>query len=134
VTNARSYISEVRFPKHILTRKWDGRSRVYNLHKDLGMAVDLDHKLKTENTSGKDALAFLKKAMGLGIQDPDFTLLYRDFEKIVKIRKKTVLPLTYAAGSLSGRPSSGSVGLSVSMMGRQGVRLSFKASTSKRLY
>ena len=92
MTNARSYISEVRFPKHILTRKWDGRSRVYNLHKDLGMAVDLDHKIKTENTSGKDALAFLKKAMGLGIQDPDFTLLYRDFEKIVKIRKKNGAP------------------------------------------
>jgi 3-hydroxyisobutyrate dehydrogenase len=88
VSNARSYISEVRFPKHILTRKWDGRSRVYNLHTDLGMAVDLGHKLKTENTLGKDTLAVLKKAMDLGMQDPDFTLLYRDFEKIDKIRKK----------------------------------------------
>ena len=44
-------------------------------------------ELKTENTLGKDTVAFLKKAMDLGMQDPDFTLLYRDFEKIVKIRK-----------------------------------------------
>lgn len=42
VSNARSYISQVRFPRHILTQKWDGGSRVYNLHKDVGMAVKLE--------------------------------------------------------------------------------------------
>ncbi len=36
--NARSFISEVRFPRHILSGTWDGRSRVYNLHKDVAMA------------------------------------------------------------------------------------------------
>jgi 3-hydroxyisobutyrate dehydrogenase len=32
VANARSYISEFRFPQHILPKKWDGKSRIYNLH------------------------------------------------------------------------------------------------------
>src|SRR5258706_1403361 len=40
-SNARSYASEIRFPKHILSGKWDARSRVYNLRKDVSMAVGL---------------------------------------------------------------------------------------------
>ena len=87
VANARSYISQVRFPKHILSEKWDGRSRVYNLHKDLSMAVDLGRKLKTDISLGEDTLAFLKKGMACGMQDADFTLLYRDFKKVSKKRK-----------------------------------------------
>ena len=39
--NARSYISQSRFPNHILSEKWDARSRVSNLHKDLSMVTDL---------------------------------------------------------------------------------------------
>ncbi|MBC24772.1 MAG: hypothetical protein CML92_00215, partial [Rhodobiaceae bacterium] len=39
--NARSFISESRFPNHILSEKWDARSRVSNLHKDLSMATKL---------------------------------------------------------------------------------------------
>jgi len=84
VSNARSYISDFRFPKHILSKKWNGASRVYNLHKDLGMAVDLSRKLKSKISLGEDTFAFLGKAMDRGMQDQDFTLLYRDFEKIVK--------------------------------------------------
>lgn len=84
VSNARSYISEVRFPRHILSKKWDGASRVYNLHKDLNMAVELGRKLKTNVSLGQDTLSFLRKAIDLGMQDSDFTLLYRYFEKIVK--------------------------------------------------
>ena len=84
VSNARSYISEVRFPQHILSRKWDGSSRVYNLFKDVGMAVELGHKLKADVTLGEKTLAFLKKGMALGMRDLDFTLLYRDFKKICK--------------------------------------------------
>ncbi len=84
VSNARSYISEFRFPKHILSKKWNGASRVYNLHKDLGMAVDLGRKLKSKISLGEDTFAFLSKAIDRGMQDQDFTLLYRDFEKIGK--------------------------------------------------
>ncbi len=88
VANARSYASEVRFPKHILNKKWDAKSRVYNLHKDLGMAVALGKSLGAEVSHGKATLSFLKKAMALGMSEKDYALLYRDFEKIRKTRKK----------------------------------------------
>jgi 3-hydroxyisobutyrate dehydrogenase len=84
VSNARSYISQVRFPRHILSRKWDASSRVYNLYKDVGIAVELGHKLKADVTLGEKTLAFLEKGMALGMRDLDFSLLYRDFEKIRK--------------------------------------------------
>ncbi|MEW6673709.1 MAG: NAD(P)-dependent oxidoreductase [Thermodesulfobacteriota bacterium] len=83
VSNARSYISQVRFPRHILNRKWNAGSRVYNLHKDVGMAVRLGNKLKADVTLGEHTLKFLSGAMDRGMQNADFTLLYRDFEKIV---------------------------------------------------
>lgn len=82
VANARSYASEVRFPRHILTKKWDAKSRVFNLHKDLGMAVRLGHSLGAEVKHGEATLNFLKKAMAMGMSEKDYALLYRDFEKI----------------------------------------------------
>ena len=45
VSNAQSFASRERFPRHILSGAWDGRSRVYNLHKDLSMAVALAGEL-----------------------------------------------------------------------------------------
>jgi 3-hydroxyisobutyrate dehydrogenase len=87
VANARSYASEVRFPKHILNKKWDAKSRVYNLHKDLGMAVALGKSLGAEVSHGEATLSFLQKAMGMGMSEKDYALLYRDFEKIRKTRK-----------------------------------------------
>ena len=86
--NARSYASEVRFPRHILPGKWDGRSRVSTLHKDLSMAVSLAGSLGADVTLGRDTLAFLKQAMARGMREKDFSLLYRDFDKI----RKTALP------------------------------------------
>ena len=82
--NARSYASQVRFPRHILPRKWDGRSRIYNLHKDLRMAVSLAGRLGAGVPLGKQTLAFLQKAVARGMAEKDFTLLYRDFERIRK--------------------------------------------------
>jgi len=84
--NARSYASEVRFPRHILTKKWDARSRVYNLHKDLAMAVSLGQQMGAEVSHGEATLNFLKKAMALGMSDNDYALLYRDFEKVRKAK------------------------------------------------
>ena len=82
VSNARSYASQARFPRHILSGKWDARSRIYNLHKDVGMAVSLAGALGADASLGKKTLAFLKKAVALGMREKDFALLYRDFEKI----------------------------------------------------
>jgi len=80
--NARSYASQVRFPRHILSGRWDGRSRIYNLHKDLAMAVSLAGGLGADVTLGRRTLAFLQRAIARGMDDRDFTLLYRDFEQI----------------------------------------------------
>ena len=44
--NARSYISEQRFPNHILSGKFDGRSTVSNLAKDLAMADDVRQRVR----------------------------------------------------------------------------------------
>ena len=80
--NARSFISERRFPDHILSETWDGRSRVYNLHKDVGMAVSYADKVGLPANLGKDTYKYLQKAMKAGMADDDFTLIFRDFLKI----------------------------------------------------
>lgn len=82
--NARSYASQVRFPRHILSKTWDGRSRIYNLHKDLRMAVSLADALGADVTLGEATSDFLEKAVARGMAEKDFTLLFRDFEKIRK--------------------------------------------------
>ncbi|MDA1001705.1 MAG: NAD(P)-dependent oxidoreductase, partial [bacterium] len=86
VSNARTYASEFRFPRHILSGKWDARSRVYNLEKDLRMAVEMGRRLKAETRLGEVTHAFLEKAIASGMSEKDYSLLYRDFEKIWKKR------------------------------------------------
>lgn len=81
-SNGRSYASQVRFPKHILSGKWDGRSRVYNLHKDLKMAAALARGLHGRGRFARATLGYLDEAMALGMAEDDFTLLYRDFERL----------------------------------------------------
>ncbi len=88
VSNARSYASQVRFPRHILTKRWDAKSRIYNLRKDVGMAVAMGKRLGAETALGEATLAFLEKAASLGMEEKDFALLYRDFEKIRKARPR----------------------------------------------
>ncbi len=82
VSNASSYASRERFPRHILSGAWDGRSRVYNLHKDLSMAVALAGELGARVAHGRATLDALEAAVAHGMTESDFTLLYRDFEDI----------------------------------------------------
>ena len=82
--NARSFISERRFPDHILSETWDGRSRIWNLDKDVGMAIALADKLGATVNIGRDTLAYLREAVEQGRSEDDFTLLYRDFEALGK--------------------------------------------------
>jgi len=86
--NARSFISERRFPDHILSETWDARSRVYNLHKDVGMAVGMADKLGAEVGLGRQTHAYLAEAMKRGMIDADFSLIFPDFEKIAKAVNK----------------------------------------------
>ena len=52
--NARSYISEQRFPNHILSGKFDGRSTVSNLAKDLAMADAFANEIGRRMPHGVD--------------------------------------------------------------------------------
>jgi 3-hydroxyisobutyrate dehydrogenase len=86
VSNARSYSSEFRFPKHIISETWDGRSRIFNLHKDIGMGEKLAKSLDADARYTSATLDILNKAMAIGMEDSDYTLLYRDFDKIRKAK------------------------------------------------
>lgn len=81
-SNARSYVTESRYPKHILSQKWDGRSRIYNMHKDIGMGVELGHRLDGGTEFSEATLRYLDKAMRRGMAEDDYTLIYRDFDEI----------------------------------------------------
>ena len=81
-SNARSYVTESRYPKHILSQKWDGRSRIYNMFKDIGMGVDLGHRLGGGTEFSEATLRYLDKAMRRGMSEDDYTLIYRDFDEI----------------------------------------------------
>ena len=80
--NARSFISERRFPDHILSGTYDGRSPVFNLHKDLGMAMRLADALGATVNLGRDTFAYLKAAVHNGMVEEDFTRLYARFEDL----------------------------------------------------
>jgi 3-hydroxyisobutyrate dehydrogenase len=83
VSNARSYASEMRFPAHILSGKWDARSRVYNLRKDLSMAIGLADSLGAQVPLGTITRDFLDTAMEHGMTDTDYSRLYERFDEIV---------------------------------------------------
>ena len=80
--NARSYISEQRFPNHILSGKFDGRSTVSNLAKDLAMADKFASKMGTNVYTSLTA-QILAQAIDKGMAAQDFTRLYEVYEKLV---------------------------------------------------
>lgn len=83
VSNARSFISEVRFPRHILSGAWDARSRVFNLHKDVSAAVGLADRLGTAVPLGAVTRDLLAAAIDRGMSETDFSRLYERFGELV---------------------------------------------------
>jgi 3-hydroxyisobutyrate dehydrogenase len=81
--NARSYISEQRFPNHILSGKFDGRSTVSNLAKDLAMADDFAKALGEADAYTALTAGILAKAIDKGMAAEDFTRLYGVYEELV---------------------------------------------------
>ena len=81
-SNARSYVTESRYPKHILSKKWDGRSRIFNMHKDIAMGVELGRRMGGGTEFSEATLRYLDKAVRRGMAEDDYTLVYRDFEEI----------------------------------------------------
>lgn len=84
-SNGRSYATEVRFPRDILSGSWSGRSRIYNLHKDLTMGLALARRVRGGTKFSQATLHYLANAMQRGMGEEDFTLLYRDFDDIRRL-------------------------------------------------
>ena len=82
--NARSYISEQRFPNHILSGKFDGRSTVANLAKDLAMADKFANEFGAANAYTALTASLLATAMERGLAAEDFTRLYGVYEELVR--------------------------------------------------
>jgi 3-hydroxyisobutyrate dehydrogenase len=82
--NARSYISEQRFPNHILSGKFDGRSTVSNLAKDLAMANAFANEFGQANAYTALTAEILKRAVERGLGAEDFTRLYEVYEELVR--------------------------------------------------
>lgn len=81
--NARSFISEKRFPNHILSEKWDAKSRVSNLYKDLSMVTNTLNNLEIKCPFGNLTTELLKNAVDQGLSETDFSKLYLDFYKLI---------------------------------------------------
>lgn len=80
--NARSFVSEFRFPRHILSGNWDARSRVANLEKDLAMGVAMAGSLGATAAFSGQTLALLERAVKQGMSDLDFSRLYQEFDRL----------------------------------------------------
>ena len=87
--NARSYISEQRFPNHVLSGKFDGRSTVSNLAKDLALADDFASEFGEANAYTALTASILAMAIEKGMAAEDFTRLYGVYEELVRSLQKT---------------------------------------------
>jgi len=80
-SNARSYISESRFPNNILNGKFNGKSSIKNLKKDLGMM-----NLILKKSNSKKKYTELSNEILSKIDDnldmKDFTNIYKMWDKI----------------------------------------------------
>jgi 3-hydroxyisobutyrate dehydrogenase len=88
VSTAFSYASRHRFPNNILNGSWNAQARIYNPYKDVGIAVRLAKECGADVELGERTFAFLEKAVARGMVEDDYSLLYRDFEQIRKMRKR----------------------------------------------
>lgn len=81
--NARSFVSEVRFPRDVLKDEPSARSAVMTLAKDLGLARQMAARLgATAPYTGLTA-QLLDTAEGAGDPARDFGLLFREFDSVV---------------------------------------------------
>lgn len=81
--NARSFVSEQRFPNHIIPGTFDGRSRTANLAKDLALAADMAREAGQPGAYGTLTARLLARAMQLGLGEQDFTRLYEHLTQLM---------------------------------------------------
>jgi 3-hydroxyisobutyrate dehydrogenase len=83
VSNARSFISEERFPKHILNNKFDGNSYLKNLKKDLEMMQNISIKKNSSDHYIKLTNMLLSK-FNKNLDNVDFTNIYKYWQDNIK--------------------------------------------------
>jgi 3-hydroxyisobutyrate dehydrogenase len=86
--NARSFITEIRFPRHILSGRFDGRSTVSNLAKDLGMAARFAEETGVPARYGPLTSALLDQAIENGMGGEDFTRLYQRIDELLEAARE----------------------------------------------
>ena len=86
--NARSFVSERRFPDHIVSGIFDGRSHVGNLQKDLMMAAELFSQLGQPSAYVTLTSQLLAIAGQLGMTSEDFTRLYEHYDRLVEMHSR----------------------------------------------
>lgn len=85
--NARSFISERRFPDHIVSGRFDGRSVAGNLAKDLAMARELFDDLAQPSAYVGLTAELLAQAGPQDLLEQDFTRLYPAYDALVRARE-----------------------------------------------
>ena len=83
VSNARSFISQHRFPNHILNNKFNGNSYLKNLKKDLDMIESISNKSKNSNNYIQLTNKLLKN-FNKNFDNYDFTQLYKLWQNNIK--------------------------------------------------
>lgn len=86
--NARSFVSERRFPDHIISGEFDGRSVAGNLAKDLSLASALFDDLKQPSAYVHLTAGLLAQAGEQGLQEQDFTKLFPAYDALVRSWKQ----------------------------------------------
>jgi 3-hydroxyisobutyrate dehydrogenase len=81
--NARSFVTEVRFPRDILSGTMMARSKVSNLEKDLGLAQDFANSLEARVPYGEMTRTLLAQAIAAGHSETDFSWLFPLYEELV---------------------------------------------------
>lgn len=92
VSSAFSYASLHRFPNNILNGSWNAQARIYNPHKDVGLAVAIGKSLGADVGYAERTYEFLQMAVERGMIEEDYSHLYRDWHEIKKVKlgkKKT---------------------------------------------
>ncbi len=83
---ARSVITEHRFPSHIISKKWNARSVVSNLAKDLGLAAKMAKDMGQPAPFGTMTSELLNEAMSRGMENTDFSRLYLEMDSLLSTK------------------------------------------------
>ena len=88
--NARSFVTEVRFPRDILSGTMNARSRIANLEKDLRLALDFAATSDARVPYATLTRTILAQSLSAGQADADFSNLFLQFEDLIDAMKDAI--------------------------------------------